>query len=400
MSNHYNEYDDDRYESHDDDYYESSYYFSGDSQVTPYNASTASPSLSIPQASTFYGDHGYQFTTTNGVITGIVEIERGYAKQERIEYGETWEIQGNQVVKTEFEHGFTQVTIYTDTNNDGVFTKASQSYLSATNYVSNNQPPSSLNTLSLSIAGGEASDDIWEGGIYSDTYYGASGADILHGDEGDDHLYGGNDNDELHGDVGNDHLYGSSGDDFLNGGSGIDYAIYSGTHDQYVIGLSSSGARVIDSSLDRDGSDNLTDVERLRFSDTSVALDIDGTAGQAYRLYKAAFNRESDADGLGYWIKALDNGVSIETVASSFVASNEFQTLYGANVTDDQFVSLLYNNVLNRDSDVDGHNYWTSALENGAAREQILVNFSESRENYGNTVELIGSGIVYNEYLG
>lgn len=417
MSYHENEYEDDLYENdgNDHDSYQNysnsssqshNYEFS-DSQDDLYqgqyselNARVAPTNTVATTLNSSYSNHGYQFTTANGVITGITEIENGYSQQEHIEYGETWEIQGNQVVKTEFEHGFTQVSVYTDANNDGIFNKTSQSYLSTTLSNGSAQLQTSLNTLSLNISGGEATDDIWEGGTSADIYYGASGRDILHGAHGDDDLYGGNDNDDLYGEVGNDDLYGSSGDDFLNGGTGIDCATYSGAHDQYTINLNSNGVEVIDQSLSRDGFDSLTDVERLSFSDTSVALDVDGAAGQAYRLYKAAFDRESDADGLGYWIKSLDDGTSLQSVASSFVASDEFQTLYGANVTDDQFVSLLYNNVLNRDSDVDGHHYWTTSLDNGATREQILVNFSESQENYANTIGLVGSGIAYQEYLG
>ena len=34
-----------------------------------------------------------------------------------------------------------------------------------------------------------------------------------------------------------------------------------------------------------------------------LALDINGTAGQVYRLYQAAFDRKPDLVGLGYWIE-------------------------------------------------------------------------------------------------
>ena len=48
--------------------------------------------------------------------------------------------------------------------------------------------------------------------------------------------------------------------------------------------------------------------ERLTFSDANIALDIDGNAGQAHRIYKAAFDRAPDLGGLGFWINTLDNG--------------------------------------------------------------------------------------------
>ena len=56
----------------------------------------------------------------------------------------------------------------------------------------------------------------------------------------------------------------------------------------------------------QDGEDTLVSVERLVFSDVTVALDLDGVGGQAYRIYKAAFDREPDSGGLGYWIAQME----------------------------------------------------------------------------------------------
>jgi hypothetical protein len=69
----------------------------------------------------------------------------------------------------------------------------------------------------------------------------------------------------------------------------------------------------------------LANVERLQFSDQTVALDIGGNAGESYRLYQAAFNRTPDKVGLGYWIDAMDHGNSLMHVAGSFIDSAEFR---------------------------------------------------------------------------
>jgi hypothetical protein len=42
------------------------------------------------------------------------------------------------------------------------------------------------------------------------------------------------------------------------------------------------------------------------------------TGGQAYRVYQAAFNRTPDLGGLGFWIGAMDKGVSLADVANGF----------------------------------------------------------------------------------
>lgn len=127
--------------------------------------------------------------------------------------------------------------------------------------------------------------------------------------------------------------------------------------------------------------DTLVGVERVRFADSAIAFDADGVAGQAYRLYQAAFNRKPDLGGLGYWISQLDAGLSLNVVADSFLLSEEFKLTYGANLTNDRFLTLLYNNVLHRNPDADGYAYWSGILNSGVARSTVLIGFSESAEN-------------------
>lgn len=394
------DHDDDRndYDNHDDDHYYTGTSNTGTSTTTGGVTGTDNDGAyeyDATSTSTATGNyaHGYQFAITNGVVTGISEIEHGYAQQERIEYGETWTVNGSQVIKTEVEHGFTQTSIYADTNSDGVFTKVSQSY-------SPLGSSTAANAVALSsIQGGDDTDDIWNGTTSSDDYYGSVGNDLIRGAFGDDDLYGGNDNDELYGDEGDDHLYGSNGDDHLYGGIDTDHAYYEGSHSEYALMQTSNGIQLVDSNSLRDGTDTLESVERFHFADMSLAFDSNGVAGEAYRLYKAAFDRESDDSGLGYWIAQLETGVTLNSVANSFMVSNEFEQRYGANVSDEEFVNLLYNNVLDRDADEAGYIYWTNQLDGNLTRADVLVNFSESIENQNNVADLIGSGIRYQEWI-
>ncbi len=132
-----------------------------------------------------------------------------------------------------------------------------------------------------------------------------------------------------------------------------------------------------------------------------VIIDANGHEAQAYRLYQAAFNRTPDLDGLVYWINALDSGVTLNHVASDFINSTEFTTLYGANTTNADFLTHVYQNVLHRAPDQSGYNWWLDALNSGAARDGVLVGFSESAENRAQ-VELTGvvkDGFAYQPYL-
>lgn len=139
---------------------------------------------------------------------------------------------------------------------------------------------------------------------------------------------------------------------------------------------------------------------RVAFKDVMIAYDIDGNAGQAYRLYKAAFDRIPDQTGLGFWIAQMDAGVSLAQAASGFVGSTEFESMYGDGVADTGFIELLYENVLDRQPDASGYAYWLDAMNNGLTREQVLAAFSESAENKVNVAGLIDQGIEYTPFIG
>jgi len=192
-------------------------------------------------------------------------------------------------------------------------------------------------------------------------------------------------------DIGGHTFVGTNGNDSISGGAGIDTVIFSGTRASHTI-TKIADAWTVNSTAN--GFDTLSDIERLQFSDRTIALDIDGNAGQAYRVYQAAFDRTPDNSGLKYWISVMDAGNSLETVASGFIVSNEFTSLYGSNPTNQEFVSKLYNNVLHRTPDQGGFDYWVNLLDTGEInKEQTLVNFSESIENQVAVLGVIEHGI-------
>ncbi len=231
---------------------------------------------------------------------------------------------------------------------------------------------------------------------------GTDSNDKLFGTSNNDYIDGKAGNDNISGWAGNDILIGGAGDDLLTGNEGIDTVVFENSSNQYAISSTFliSAFYVTDKLANRDGMDWVSGIERLHFSDTNVALDITGTAGQAYRIYKAAFDRAPDPGGLGFWINAMDDGSSLTGVADGFISSPEFQKLFGANVSDIDYVTKLYNNVLDRNPDQGGYDFWLGALANGATRSDILVNFSESKENIANVADLIANGIQYQEWVG
>lgn len=145
----------------------------------------------------------------------------------------------------------------------------------------------------------------------------------------------------------------------------------------------------------------LQGIERLAFADQAVALDIDGVAGEAYRIYRAAFDRTPDAPGLGFWIGRMDANVTLDRLAESFVASQEFLDLYGAAPTNADMVTRLYENILQRAPEQAGYDYWLNVLDTHRGTvAQVLAAFSESGENHDGTAALIANGILFTPYGG
>jgi len=138
---------------------------------------------------------------------------------------------------------------------------------------------------------------------------------------------------------------------------------------------------------------SLENIERLELTDGTIALDLTGAAGQAYRLYQAAFDRTPDDSGLSHNVNLMDGGLSIFDMAAAFIASQEFQNTYGPNISNTAFITLLYQNVLNRAPDDAGLAGWLDAMNGGQSHAQVLFGFSESTENKANVASAIDDGI-------
>lgn len=190
----------------------------------------------------------------------------------------------------------------------------------------------------------------------------------------------------------NDTFYAASANPVIDGGSGLDTLVFTGAHTGYEIGRVDGGYSITSNG----GSNVVSNLERLVFSDGGVALDTDGAAGQLYRLYQAAFVREPDAAGLGYWLGVQTGGASLEAITHSFLVSDEFFKQYGTQLNDDDFVTMLYRNVLHREPDQAGKDFHVAALHSGLSRETLLLaSFSESPENVALVAQTMPAGLFY-----
>ena len=125
-----------------------------------------------------------------------------------------------------------------------------------------------------------------------------------------------------------------------------------------------------------------------------------GTSAEIARFYGSTFDRVPDLPGYEAWNLAVANGVvTLQEAAQRFLTSAEFTGRYGAvgSLSDAQFVTAMYSNVLGRAPDQAGLTAWTNYLtgveaQNGAtaagnlaARATVLQGFAISPEEIQRT---------------
>ncbi len=94
-------------------------------------------------------------------------------------------------------------------------------------------------------------------------------------------------------------------------------------------------------------------------------------------MYRSTLQRDPDPVGINYWYNNIQGGMSGEDCAYGFVFSQEMQN---RNLSNDQYVRILYNAFLGRECDPVGYDYWMNRLASGATRLDVYHGFSRSAE--------------------
>lgn len=113
----------------------------------------------------------------------------------------------------------------------------------------------------------------------------------------------------------------------------------------------------------------------------------------AYRLYTAGFGRTPDIGGLRWWLNEyhdflFDGGQwSLPQMARHFVVSEEFTSTFegDGDLSNVEFVRQMYRNVLGREGEIGGVEFWLDQLNTGMDRGTLLLRFAESPENVENS---------------
>lgn len=138
---------------------------------------------------------------------------------------------------------------------------------------------------------------------------------------------------------GNDILIGNNSRNNLDGGAGIDTVQIDSPRSQFTLNKTSTGYTLTDSA-NRRNPDTLTNVERVKFSDAKLALDLDGHAGEVAKLLGAVFGASTvtNPDYAGIGLTKADGGLSYEQLATFAIDATDL-------TSHDEIVTLLWQNL-------------------------------------------------------
>ena len=134
---------------------------------------------------------------------------------------------------------------------------------------------------------------------------------------------------------------GLAGNDLITGSNDyVDSAAYFGARSDFNLKIVNGFPSVVADKFGNEGTDSLTSIERLSFSNLSVAFDINGNAGTTAKILGSVFGKDSltNKQYVGIGLSLLDAGMSTTTLASLAVDAANLKT-------NDQIVSTLWKNV-------------------------------------------------------
>jgi hypothetical protein len=108
-----------------------------------------------------------------------------------------------------------------------------------------------------------------------------------------------------------------------------------------------------------------------------MPYNLQSNSGFVNGLYVDSFARAADSAGLSFWTQQLDGGASRKSVIQNFLTSSEYNSMH---LTNSQFIEGLYHDILGRQEDVSGANYWEGQLNSGVARATVVGTFLASSE--------------------
>jgi len=229
---------------------------------------------------------------------------------------------------------------------------------------------------------------------------GSSSSDTITLREGDEKAFA---------DAGNDTIFGGGGNDTIDGGPGTDVAVFVVPKANCKLSTTVNGFTV---SSNTEGVDTLTNIERLKFSDCSLALDlgVSQSAGETALLLGAVLPGKLALDAskqalLGSVIGLFDAGYSMPTLAGALLRLDIWSILTGQPIPpasrtlaqDTVIVKYLLSNVYGLTADDATVKANADVMHNEASQGTWLAQLalSNAGQNHIGLVGLASAGFTY-----
>jgi len=199
------------------------------------------------------------------------------------------------------------------------------------------------------------------------------------------------------GDEKNNYLYGTVADDLIDGAGGVDTFYVNGRSNEFEVTFTSQW-RVVDLT-GLYGVDFLSGVERIRFDNKKLAIDLDGNAGVAAKILGTLWGKESveNPTFVGIVLHYLDSGVSYEALLDLALGA-----ILGANKTNEAIVELVFTNLIGeaptQDVKTELASYMDSVAYSQAGFARAIADLELNATNI-NLVGLSDTGLQYTEYV-
>ena len=245
-----------------------------------------------------------------------------------------------------------------------------------------------------------AADNIVIGSLFNDSVISNNSNQVIEGLDGNDSITTGDGADSIAGGIGNDSLSAGSGDDSISIGSGNDSV--DGGEGFDVVTVNSVALKVAfdGKALTTTGSNgdsaNIKGTEVITFGDdykdTQFVLDTI-KHGVVARLFKGVFDRKIAPNGLKYWTNSADaqDGTDILVqISNAFINSDEGIIKNLPSMSNNDFVTKMYEEFVGRDGAKAGIDFWNNGLDSGATtKAQVMTHFAEAAEAASYTQEFI-----------
>ena len=197
--------------------------------------------------------------------------------------------------------------------------------------------------------------------------------------------------DVIIGNSSNNVITGGLGGDTIDGDAGIDQAVY--TENFTDVSLVKSGTVWnIASGTDKD---TLSNIERLKFNDKHIALDLDGNAGKTIKLLGLLLGKDQATNKtyVGAGLKLLDDGMTYEQLMQTALDG-----VLGPNASSLSVVEMIWGNLIGPPTPADNISQYSALIDNGTYTSAGLAIVAADHSLNTTAIDLVGLASTGVEY--